>query len=362
MSDLENKVHRLIRPEVLASGAYSVLDAHGMIKLDAMESPFSWPPAIKQGWLEVLRNVEVNRYPDTDPQRLKQRLADAMGVPSDMAVLLGNGSDELIQIMLLALARPEACVLAPVPTFVMYEVIAKAVGMDFVGVPLGPDFALDAAATGEAIERYQPAVIFIAYPNNPTGNLFAADIVEGIIRQAKGLVVIDEAYFAFTDTSFMDYLARYDNLLVLRTVSKMGLAGLRLGLLAGAPCWLTEFNKVRLPYNVNSLTQASIEFAVVNREFFDRQTAQIRAERARLYEELASISKVQVWASETNFILFRIHDRDATQVFERLCAAGVLVKNLDRSGGTLRGCLRVTVGTAQENDAFLAALKRAISV
>jgi histidinol-phosphate aminotransferase len=334
-----------------------VADAGGRIKLDAMESPYPLPPEIKQAWLDALREIEVNRYPDADARALKQSLREAMAIPTGMELLLGNGSDELIQVLLLAVARPGSYVLAPTPTFVMYEVIANAVGMGFVGVALTEDFALDVIAMRSAMQRYRPLVTFIACPNNPTANLFATDAVEGLVRDAPGLVVIDEAYFAFTDSSFMDHLHRYDNLLVLRTLSKMGLAGLRLGLLVGAPAWIEELNKVRLPYNINSLTQASAQLMLGRREFIAEQVRQIRSERQRMFTVLSEVAGVRVWPSETNFILFRAQSRDARDVYEGLYTAGVLVKNLDPQGGALRGCLRVTIGTPAENDVFINALK-----
>ncbi len=354
--NIAERVACLVRPEIRATRAYAVADAGGRIKLDAMESPYPLPPEIKQAWLDTLREVEVNRYPDADARALKQSLREVMAIPAGMELLLGNGSDELIQIVLLAVARPGSYVLAPTPTFVMYEVIANAVGMGFVGVALTENFGLDAVAMRTAMQRYKPLVTFIAYPNNPTGNLFAADAVEGLIDAAPGLVVIDEAYFAFTDSSLMDRLRSYDNLLVLRTLSKMGLAGLRLGLLVGAPAWIEEFNKVRLPYNINSLTQASVQLMLRRREFIAEQVQQIRSERQRVFAALSELAGVRVWPSETNFILFRAQSREARDVYDGLYAAGVLVKNLDPQGGALRGCLRVTIGRPGENDVFINAL------
>ncbi|MFQ6021662.1 MAG: histidinol-phosphate transaminase [Acidiferrobacterales bacterium] len=356
---INDKVASLIRPEVLELKAYAVPDSTGLIKLDANENPFPWPPEIIQAWLEVLSNVQVNRYPDPDARRLKERLCQAMALPAGMDVLLGNGSDELIQIVLMALARPGSQVLAPAPSFTMYEIVAKSVGMKFISVPLTDSFDLDVPAVRTMMKMQRPAVTFLAYPNAPTGNLFAADDVEAIIRESDGLVVVDEAYFPFTDATFMHRLDHYDNLLVMRTVSKLGLAGLRLGLLVGNQAWLAEFNKVRLPYNVNSLTQASAEFALANHEFLDQQAVWIRAERGKLFAALKEMSAIQVWPSEANFILFRVQNGDATHVYDALQAAGVLVKNLDESGA-LRGCLRVAVGTVKENEAFLAALRAAV--
>jgi len=353
-------ITRLIRPEIRALKAYHVPGSAGLIKLDAMENPYSWPAALKQEWLEVLRDVPINRYPDPAAQVLRTQLKRSLAVPAGMDVLLGNGSDELIQLILMGVARPGAVVLAPEPTFVMYKMIASFVGMRFVGVPLASDFGLDLAAMRAAIKQHQPAAVFLAYPNNPTGNLFDAAAIEIILRESPGLVVVDEAYHAFAQQSFMDCLGRFDNLLVMRTLSKQGLAGLRLGILAGDPSWLVEFDKLRLPYNINSLTQASAAFALKHKNVLDDQAARLRVERARLLQELAALPGVQVWPSAANFILFRT-GKPADVVFAALRQQGVLIKNLSGTGGVLVNCLRVTVGTPDENTTFLAALRRVLS-
>ena len=361
MSDpIEEKISRLIRPEIRALKAYHVPDATGLVKLDAMENPYSWPEDVRRQWMKVLQGVVLNRYPDPDARRLRERLRSALAVPAGMELILGNGSDELIQLVLMAVARPGAVVLAPTPTFVMYEMIATFTGMKFIGVPLTADFSLDMPAMLDAIATHKPAVIFLAYPNNPTGNLFASSDVARVIDAASGLVVLDEAYHAFAGQSFMDRLGKHDNLLVMRTLSKQGLAGLRLGVLAGPRAWLAEFNKVRLPYNIGSLTQASAEFALTHLALLDEQARQIRQDREQLFQALGRLPGVHAWPSQTNFILFRVEGRNADDVFEGLRARGVLIKNLNSSGGVLKGCLRVTVGTPSENDAFLKALEAAL--
>lgn len=357
---IDKKVEALIRPEIRALKAYHVPDATGLIKLDAMENPYSWPEAVRREWLEVLRRVELNRYPDPDARILRQRLRAALGVPAGMELILGNGSDELIQIILMAVARSGAIALAPTPTFVMYEMIATFTGMKFVGVPLARDFSLDMPAMFKAIETREPAVIFLAYPNNPTGNLFAREDVERVIEKAPGLMVVDEAYHAFAGQSFLDRLGKRDNLLVMRTLSKQGLAGLRLGVLAGPPAWLAEFNKVRLPYNIGSLTQASAEFALAHLALLDEQARRIREDREKLFQALARLRGVRAWPSQTNFILFQVENRDANEIFESLRARGVLIRNLNSSGGMLKACLRVTVGTPEENASFLKALEASL--
>ncbi len=367
MTEISNeKISRWVRPQIRALSAYHVPPAADFIKLDAMENPYHWPEAMVEDWLAVLREVSLNRYPDPSPAGLKASLGEAMGVPLDkdsgQDVLLGNGSDELIQMIALTLAQPGAqpgrVILAPEPSFVMYKMIATFTGMEYVGVPLAEDFALDVDAMLVAIEQHQPAVVFLAYPNNPTGNLFDRGAVDAVIGAAPGLVVVDEAYHAFAGDSYMGELGKHDNLLVMRTVSKMGLAGLRLGLLAGPSEWLAEFDKTRLPYNINVLTQVSAEFALTHREVLDRQTRQICADREKLMAELQALAGIEAFPSRANFILFRVER--ASEVFESLKAQGVLIKNMGTETGPLAQCLRVTVGTAEENAVFLAALQKSI--
>lgn len=361
MDKLKAIVEQWVRPEIRALSAYHVPDPGAMIKLDAMENPYRWPEPIIDEWLSLLRDVELNRYPDPGARKLKQHLREAMGVPDGMELLLGNGSDELIQMMAMALATPGRVVLAPEPGFVMYKMIATFCAMEYVGVPLTTDFSLDLQAMLAAIERHQPALIFLAYPNNPTGNLFNEAAIEAILRKAEGLVVIDEAYHAFAGRSFMDRLGEFPNLVVMRTVSKLGLAGLRLGLLAGPQAWLDEFDKVRLPYNINVLTQASGEFALRHRALFDEQTAQLRKDRELLADALSAIGDLTVYPSHANFILFRAPTGKGDLIFEGLKERKVLIKNLNRSSGPLKDCLRVTVGTPEENRAFLDALRATLA-
>ncbi|MFC1771882.1 histidinol-phosphate transaminase [Pseudomonadota bacterium] len=349
-----------VRPEIQALTAYHVPDPGNMIKLDAMENPYRWPEPLIDEWLDVLRQVELNRYPDPSARSLTERLKQVMQVPAGMQLVLGNGSDELIQMLALAVAERGRVIMAPDPTFVMYRMIAEFAGLQYASLPLANDFSLDVETMLAAIEAQQPAIIFLAYPNNPTGTLFESDAVEAVIRAAPGLVVVDEAYAPFTDATFMSRLGEFSNLLVLRTVSKMGLAGLRLGLLAGPSEWLGEIDKVRLPYNINVLTQASALFALQHQDMLDKQTAQIRLDRAELYAALETLDGIEPYPSEANFILFKTPAGQADALFEALKADGVLIKNLNPAGGRLKDCLRVTVGTPDENGAFLAALRKAL--
>ena len=356
---VSEKLLKWIRPEIRELSAYHVPDADGLIKLDAMENPYRLPGELLSLWQQGLGSLALNRYPDPEARTLRDRLIEVMQVPRESGVVLGNGSDELIQMLALAVAAQQRCILSFEPGFVMYSMIARYAGMDYVGVPLTGDFTIDRETTGALIARHQPALIFIAYPNNPTGNLFDADAIEEIIRQAPGLVVVDEDYHPFALDSFMPRLADYDQLLVMRTVSKMGLAGLRLGMLCGNSKLIHEINKLRLPYNINVLTQYTAAFMLENAGFLEGQAEMIRADREVLMHQLSMLDTLEVFPSQANFILFRVKQGNASAVFESLLADGVLIKNLDRPG-PLQNCLRVTVGTAEENQAFMQALKKAL--
>ena len=363
--NIAESIKQWVRPEIRALSAYHVPPAADYVKLDAMENPYHWPEAMVDEWLGLVKEIELNRYPDPSASALKDSLRKSMSVPDGADILLGNGSDELIQMMLMALARKDSkgqaqTVLSVEPSFVMYDMVATYTGMNYVSVPLNEDFSLDVNAFLKAIEQHTPAMIFIAYPNNPTGNLFERTDLQKIIDAAPGVIVIDEAYHAFADDSFMNEAGQVDNLLVMRTVSKMGLAGLRLGLLAGKSEWLNEFDKVRLPYNLNVLTQVTAQFALKHQAILDEQTAQICQTREKLISELSKIKSLQVYPSQANFILFRTEKNRATTIFESLKTSGVLIKNLSPAGGALADCLRVTVGMPDENDIFLDALKQAL--
>jgi histidinol-phosphate aminotransferase len=351
------ELKEFFRPKTLAATAYEVASAEGMIKLDAMENPYPWPKALVDEWLAHLRQASPNRYPDPKALALKEALRRYAKIPEAAEILLGNGSDEILQILLSALAGQQAKVLAPEPSFVMYRKIAEQLSVDFIGIPLNPDFSLNLETWLLALKTLRPKIVFLAFPNNPTGNLFDPEAIYQIIEHTPGLVVVDEAYAPFAQVSFMDKVGQLENLLVVQTLSKLGLAGLRLGFLAGPKPWLEQFDKLRLPYNINVLTQLSAEFALAHFEVFERQTARIRADRDQLLAELARLP-VEVFPSAANFVLFRVANAD--QVFERLKRQGVLIKNLNPQGGLLKGCLRVTVGTPQENQAFLNALRLAI--
>jgi histidinol-phosphate aminotransferase len=360
MSYLDALLTKIIRPEVRAVGAYHVPDAAGLVKLDAMENPYTLPPALRAELGARLAEVELNRYPVPSYRELKARICAGFEVPAGFDVVLGNGSDELISMISMACARPGAVVLAPSPAFVMYGVSAQFAGMEFVGVPLRQDFTLELPAMLAAIARHQPAVLYLPYPNNPTGNLFDAGEMAAIIEAMAGIgiVVVDEAYQPFALASFMPQLPRYPNLVVMRTVSKIGLAGIRLGYMSAAPALLAELDKIRPPYNVNVLTQAAALFALEHLDVLNAQAALLREERTRLAAQLAEIAGVEVFPSAGNFFLLRVANVDA--VCAKLLDHQILVKNFGKMHALLANCLRVTVSTPEENALFVAALRRAV--
>lgn len=355
---MDKSPRSVVREDIQALCAYHVPDSAGLVKLDAMENPYALPADMQAEIGRLAAGAPLNRYPDPGARALRERLKDVMQVPAGMDVLLGNGSDELIQTLALAVNRPASVLMSVEPSFVMYRMVAAFAGMRYVGVPLDERFGLDAPALDAAIDTHRPALVFIAYPNNPTGNLFDAQIVRRVVERAPGLVVVDEAYHAFAGRSFLPELERYPNLLVMRTLSKLGLAGLRLGLLIGAPQWLDELDKLRLPYNTNVLTQQVAHYVLGRDDVLTAQAASIRAERERLLRRLSECDGVTAFPSDANFVLFRV--ARAGTVFDGLKAGGVLIKKLDGSHPRLAGCLRVTVGTPEENERFMTVLRDAM--
>lgn len=351
---------KLLRKELEKMQAYQVANTQGMIKLDAMENPYRLPAALREQWLACLKDTELNRYPDPNATKLKQTFFKTFNFSAALELMFGNGSDELIQLLILAIAKPGACILTVTPSFSMYKLIAEFIGVRVIEVPLAKDtFALQLDQISEQVQQHQPALIFLACPNNPTGTLWPLEDVEKIVQQATGLVVVDEAYAPFAAYSMLPLVENYSHVLMLRTLSKMGLAGLRLGWLLGAKQWLEEFNKLRLPYNINALTQASAMFALQNISEFNDQAQLICQQREWLSNAMQNIKTIQVYPSEANFILFKTLGIEAETVFQRLVENKIMIKNV-ANNPLLDNCLRVTVGTDNENQAFLAALERAV--
>jgi histidinol-phosphate aminotransferase len=347
------QVNKIIKPAILEAKAYHVPESNDLIKLDAMENPYAWPAEIKEDWSQYLQQAELNRYPDASASELRKNLISTLNLPDNIAMMFGNGSDELIQIILLALNKSSRVVMAPEPGFVMYKLLSSMLELDYIGMPLNDDFSLNLPAILASIEKTQPAVIFIAWPNNPTGNMFSQDDIETIIKESPGLVVIDEAYHVFAQKSMMAYLGKHSNVLLMRTLSKLGLAGLRLGMLFGASEWISELEKIRLPYNIGTLNQLSANFIIENISLLEQQAEQIRDDRTFVYNALSDIDGVEVWPSEANFILFRVSEKGAEIVHNELLEQKILIKKLHGVHPQLDNCLRVTIGTKAENEIFL---------
>ena len=354
-STLKSVIARYIRPDVQSMRGYAVQPSAGMVKLDAMENPFRLPEDLRRELGARLGEVAINRYPGERIDDLRAALARYVGLPEGFGLILGNGSDELITLLSLACAMPGAAVLAPVPGFVMYDMSARLQGLQFVGVALTADFELDEAAMLAAIHQHQPAIIYIAYPNNPTANLFDDAVIEKIGEAAPGLVVSDEAYQPCASRRYMDRVTRHENVLILRTLSKFGLAGIRLGYLLGPQALIAEIDKVRPPYNVSVLNAEAALFALDHHDEFARQAAVLRRERTRLIAALSALPGVRPYPSEANMVLARVPD--AAALFESLKQRKVLVKNISKQHPLLANCLRLTVGTPDENDLMIDALK-----
>ncbi len=356
---------RFIRQDIQSMHAYAIQDATGMVKLDAMENPFSLPPALQAALGQRLGAVAINRYPGARIDDLKQALAHYVNLPEGCGLMLGNGSDELISLLALACDVPGASILAPLPGFVMYAMSAQLQGLAFHGVPLTADFELDEPAMLAALRTHQPAITYLAYPNNPTANLWDAAVIRRLIAEAAtfgGLVVMDEAYQPFSSRSWLDEMRRDPaanaNVLLMRTLSKFGLAGVRLGYMLGAQALVHEVDKLRPPYNVSVLNAECALFALEHAEVFAEQAAHICEQRARLLAALAQMPGVTPFPSEANMVLVRVPD--ATACFERLKSQGILVKNVSKMHSLLANCLRLTVGTPDENTQLIDALQSSL--
>ncbi len=353
---------KVVRPEIQAMQAYHVADATGLVKLDVMESPYGLPKELAEEVGRLVSGLSLNRYPVPTADRLRALIREVMQVPAGCDVLLGNGSDECIQYITATVAREGAVVMAPAPSFAMFSMHAFFYRVRFVGVPLRTDFSFDADAFLAAMQKDKPALVWIAFPNNPTGNAFPVADIERVVRAAPGLVVIDEAYQPFAGATFMPRLAEFENMVVMRTVSKIGMAGLRLGYVAGRPQWIDAFNKARSPFNVNVVTEAIAIKLLENKKVLDALAAKVLAERERMRPELERLPGLTVYPTAANFFLVRVAGGKGagTRVFDSLKAQGVLVK--DFSGGlpALENCLRLTVGTPDENRILLTAMREAL--
>ena len=353
-SILDRLIATRIRQDVQGMHAYAIQDSRGMVKLDAMENPHRLPPALQKELGERLAAVALNRYPGERIEDLKAALAKHAQLPAGFGLMLGNGSDELISLLALACDVPSATILAPLPGFVMYAMSAQLQGLKFVGVDLTPDFELDEKAMLDAIALHQPAIVYLAYPNNPTANLWNDATIAKIVEAAPGFVVIDEAYQPFASRNYLERVTKHEHVLLMRTLSKFGLAGVRIGYMMGPQRLVQEIDKVRPPYNVSVLNCEAALFALEHEDVFAAQAKDLKKERARLQAALKDMG-LKSWPSDANMILVRVPDPAAS--FEGMKGRKVLVKNVSRMHPLLAGCLRLTVGTADENTQMLAALQ-----
>ena len=346
-------IEQWLRSDIKNIDAYHVPVSKDMIKLDAMESPFGVPEDLKVEFLKCIEQSEVNRYPEADPSLLKDTLRSLMDIPDEFGILLGNGSDELIQLLALACSKDDL-IMSFEPSFVMYELVSKYVNLEYFGVQLDSNFDINLSDALLIIEREKPKIIFIAYPNNPTGNCFDYDAIIEIIKSTNSMVILDEAYYAYSDKSFLSEISNFPNLLVLRTISKIGFAGLRLGLLIGDQETIAQLNKLRLPYNINALTQTSANFLLQDKQRIINNAQIIIEERRRLAHELSLFSKFKVYPSQTNFIL--VHSEDAHSLHTALKENGILIKGFPK-GSKLSDFIRISVSEPVENNILIDAIR-----
>ncbi|MFO1217687.1 MAG: histidinol-phosphate transaminase [Burkholderiaceae bacterium] len=361
MTPLADRIARVIRQDVQAMHGYAIQPSAGLVKLDAMENPFRLPEPLQRELGERLARVAINRYPSQCVADVVAALSRHVQLSAGCKMILGNGSDELIDLLAVACDVPGAGILAPLPGFVMYEMSARLRGLRFTGVPLTADFELDRAAMLAAIERERPSLTYIAYPNNPTANLWSDAVIDDIVAAVgaqQGLVVFDEAYQPFSSRTWLPRMAAHPHVLVLRTLSKFGLAGVRLGYLCGHAALIDEIDKVRPPYNVSVLNAEATLFALAHADEYARQAAVLRSERERLQRALYELPGAKPYPSEANMILVRVPD--AKRAFDGMKARGVLVKNVSALHPLLANCLRLTVGAPDENTLMIEALKASL--
>ena len=329
-------IKKLVKPNVLKLKAYQAEEIHCKVKLDANESPYGF---------RVLHNVQTNKYPDPEAKELRTLFARGLKIRAEN-VLHGNGSDELIYNLITTFGGP---VLYPVPTFSMYGIISQALDQKFKEIALDEKFDLDMDKMNKQMIISKAKLIFLSSPNNPTGNSFSSERILQIIKRSKGIVVVDEAYQQFSSRkSFIPLLKKHKNLVILRTLSKIGLAGLRTGFMIAHRDIIHEVNKVRLPFNVNSLSQkVAIDTLKKTRELKTRIST-IVSERKKLFKEMSKMNGISPFPSDANFILFRVNNPD--KIYKDLLKRGVLIRNMKGIAG---GCLRVTVGTPAENNMFI---------
>jgi histidinol-phosphate aminotransferase len=352
-------VLRHVKPAVRSVGAYTLAARRAPVKLNQNENPYDLPDALKRRVMDQALSRPWSRYPEFDPKELIDALAAFAGWRPD-GVLAGNGSNELIEALLLVTVGAGTRVVIPEPTFALYALMTSILGGQAVRVPLGPELEYDAGALRRAQLESGAAVTIVCTPNNPTGGVLPVEEIERLCDECDGLVVVDEAYHDFSGTSAVPLLAAHANLVVLRTFSKaMSLAGARVGYLLASPELVREVNKARLPYNLNFFSQMAALATLEEWSAFRRVVDDLVVERERVFDTLRALDGVKPYPSKANFILFELAVADPKSTFEALYADGVLIRDVT-SYPRLSRALRVTVGTPAENEAFLASLRKAL--
>ncbi|MCU0240836.1 MAG: histidinol-phosphate transaminase [Vicinamibacteria bacterium] len=349
-----------IKPAVRAARSYTLTPRTLPIKIDQNENPFELPESLKRKVVAQALERPWGRYPEFDPRELLEALARHADWRAD-GILAGNGSNEMIEALLMVAVGPGTKVIIPEPTFTLYALMTTILGGQAVRVGLDANLEYDATALREARRRAQAPLAIVCTPNNPTGGVLASDDISALCSDADGLVVIDEAYHEFAGSSAVPLLARHPNLVVLRTFSKaLGMAGLRLGYLLASPEIVREVNKARLPYNINFFTQLAALTVLSEYDEVRTRVRRIIELRQTLLTELARLPGVRVYPTAANFILVEFLQAEPQTVFEKLMARGVLVRNVT-SYPRLARCLRISVGTAEENAVLLAALTECLA-
>lgn len=352
-------IQKLIRKDLRSLVPYEPHPYSNVIKLDANENPHSFPAELIEKLFSGIDGEMFNRYPDPLGEELIKKIALISGFEPEN-IILGNGSDELIQLLLQTFGGPGRKAVIPVPTFSMYKIHSQITGTGYIEVPRDASFGIDSEVLLKELADPDATVTFIASPNNPTGNAAPESLIESIVQNAQGLIVIDEAYIDFGGRTCVNLIDKYPNVIIMRTFSKIGLAGLRVGYLIASNQIINELLKVKQPYNVNSFSQFAASMVLDNWPLFKKQIDDIVSERNRLSNEMSGMPGITVHPSEANFILFSAQKR-AEDVHRGLLEGGVLVrKNLGNTHG-LSECLRVTVGTREENNVFLEKLRSIVN-
>ncbi len=346
------------REEIRSLSAYDVPQIRAEVELDSNESPWNLTPGIRAEIEDALKGFEYNRYPDIAADPLRTELAGLHGIKPEN-ILVGNGSNEVLMDTLLTYGGPGRLALIFEPTYSMHSGILDITCTKHLDCPLDESFMIDEDEAVAYIGRERPDLVFICSPNNPTGNTQKAETIERMLKASNCPVIVDEAYGEFLDGTSVGMLSEFENLILVRTFSKAyQLAALRVGYMLASKEIVDMVDRIRLPYNLNGFSQMAAIIVLKNRKELEGQLVSIRRERAHLLEGLNRIEGVEAFPSDANFILFRTQ-KDAPLVYDALLDKGVLIRDFSSKRG-LENCLRVTVGTAEENNIFLARLKEVL--